>query len=372
LVHAAQHTPFQVTGWAHWLGGLIEQHKTLVLRLADWETRTVEDRLSQRPILGPIYINGLARSGTTILLEILARHPSVGTHQYRDYPMVLLPYWWDRLLRYAETKAAVPQERAHGDRIVITPRSPEAMEETIWMTFFPGLHEPGRSSVLDRSAENPAFEAFYRAHIAKLLLARGADRYVSKANYNITRLAYLQRMFPEARFVLPVRKPESHIASLMRQHRRFTDGLATNPKGREHLCRIGHFEFGPDRQPICAGQSGAAAEITDLWSRGEEIAGWARYWALLYGFVADQLEADSRLRDAVLVLRYEDLCSDPGRTLAELFAHVRLDPPATLVEAYQDQLSAPTYYNTPLSDREAQTIWDETHRTRARFGYPAA
>ncbi len=181
------------------------------------------------------------------------------------------------------------------------------------MTFFPHLHEPGRSSVLDRSVEHPVFEAFYRTHIAKLLLARGADRYVSKANYNITRLAYLQRMFPEARFVLPIRKPESHIGSLMRQHKRFTEGLATNPKGREHLRRIGHFEFGPDRRPVCVGRSNTTAEIADLWSRGEEIAGWARYWAMVYGFVADQFDRDSQLRDAVLVLRYEDLCSDPAR-----------------------------------------------------------
>ncbi len=240
------------------------------------------------------------------------------------------------------------------------------------MTFFPHLHEPGRSSVLDRSVEHPVFEAFYRAHIAKLLLARGADRYVSKANYNITRLAYLQRMFPEARFVLPIRKPESHIGSLMRQHKRFTEGLATNPKGREHLRRIGHFEFGPDRRPVCVGRSNTTAEIADLWSRGEEIAGWARYWAMVYGFVADQLDRDSQLRDAVLVLRYEDLCSDPARALAELFAHVKLDAPTSLVEDYQDQLSAPTYYDVPLSDRQAQTIWDETCRTRVRFGFTTA
>ncbi len=367
----AHTSAFQVTPWAYWLGGLVERHKARVIRLADWETRSIEERLEGQPVRAPIYISGLARAGTTILLEILAQHPAVGTHQYRDYPFVLLPYWWNWFVRYAETKAVVPQERAHGDRIVITPSSPEAMEETIWMAFFPELHNPARSSVLDRGTENQAFEAFYRTNIAKLLLVRGAERYVSKANYNISRLAYLQRMFPDARFIVPIREPMSHVASLMRQHRRFTEGLASNPKGREHLRRIGHFEFGPDRQPIQVGPPGSSTEIAMLWAHGEEVRGWARYWATIYGFVADQLEHEPELRAAVQVVRYEDLCRDPAKTLGDLFAHAELDPPAGLIETYKDRLSAPTYYKAALSDQHLETIREETRHTRSRFGYSA-
>src|SRR3546814_8123113 len=44
----------------------------------------------------PIFIAGLARAGTTILLESLERHPVTVTHRYRDFPMVLTPVFWNR------------------------------------------------------------------------------------------------------------------------------------------------------------------------------------------------------------------------------------------------------------------------------------
>jgi len=365
----AQPNPFQVTGWAHALGGLVERHKPTLLRLAALETRLLDEQLAGRPLRAPVYISGLARAGTTILLEILSRHPAVATHQYRDYPLILVPYWWDRLLRYMETKTAAPRTRAHGDRIQVTQHSPEAMEEAIWMAFFEHLHDQRVSNVLDRSTSNPAFAAFYREHIGKLLLARGAARYVSKANYNVTRFAYLQEVFPDARFVLPVRQPETHLVSLMRQHRRFCEGLADNPKGREHLRRVGHFEFGPERRAINTGPEGRAAGVAELWARGEEVRGWARYWASVHGFLAAQLARDDTLRCAVMVLRYEDLCAEPEATLAALFAHVELEPPAGLIEAYRGKLAAPSYYDQRLTDEEAAIVAEETAEVRRRFGY---
>src|SRR3546814_14155500 len=87
---------------------------------------------------------------------------------------------------------------------MITPDSPEAFEEVLWMAFFPDLHDPTASSVLDERTDNAAFESFYRDHIRKLLRVRGGRRYLSKGNYSVTRLEYLLKVFPDARFILPV------------------------------------------------------------------------------------------------------------------------------------------------------------------------
>lgn len=83
---------FQVTPWVHAVGGMIERHRALVHRLAEAETRVLSDHLSRVEVREPIFIAGLARAGTTILLGILAQHPEVVTHQYRDYPFVHFPY----------------------------------------------------------------------------------------------------------------------------------------------------------------------------------------------------------------------------------------------------------------------------------------
>lgn len=70
--------------------------------------------------------------------------------------------------------------RAHAvlrkDRIEVTHESPEAIAETLWVRFFPHLHDPHRPSVLDRATSNPTFERFYTDHIRKLLWGRGRTR----------------------------------------------------------------------------------------------------------------------------------------------------------------------------------------------------
>jgi hypothetical protein len=267
-----------------------------------------------------------------------------------------------------ETREPAPAERAHGDRILVTPRSPEAMEEAIWRAFFPGPPPPGRGDVLGAEDARPAFARFYRAHAGKLLLARGARRYLAKGNYNVTRIACIRAVFPDARFIVPVRAPAGHVASLLRQHRRFTEGLRDNPRGRAHLRRVGHFEFGPDRRPIDTG-GGGAASVARLWALGEEVRGWARSWALVYAHVADLLERDPALAAIVRIVRYEDFCARPSEELASLLRHALLEPPAGMVEEFAARVSAPDYYQASFGEAELAAIREETAAVAARFGY---
>ena len=67
--------------------------------LENFESSILRDRLDAIEIEQPIYVTGLARSGTTILLELLAGLPSVATHRYRDFPPIWTPYLWDRFLQ---------------------------------------------------------------------------------------------------------------------------------------------------------------------------------------------------------------------------------------------------------------------------------
>src|SRR5690606_23975462 len=109
-------------------------------------------------------------------------------------------------------------------------------------------------------------------------------------NYNLTRLRYLRKLFPDARFIVPIRDPEWHVASLMKQHRLFSAAGAKDEKVRRHLRRSGHFEFGLDRKPVNLGNEAAVAEIAALWRDGKEAAGYAAHWAAIYGHVAEALD----------------------------------------------------------------------------------
>ncbi|MEQ9344851.1 MAG: sulfotransferase [Thalassospira sp.] len=360
---------FHVSGWDHWLSGWIARNPSQWIRLGNFETRMAADSIEKVQVEKPIFIAGLARSGSTILLETLARHEDAATHRYRDYPPVFTPWFWNRFVDLAPGRQNVAVERTHADGINITPESPEAFEEMIWMAFFRHLHDTGESNVLDGQISNPAFEKFYREHIRKLIHVRGGRRYVSKANYLVTRMEYLLSIFPDARFVLPVRDPVWHIASLIKQHALFCLGEQNNPRAVAHMQRVGHYEFGLDRRPINTGDLHATLDIMKLWKNGNEIEGWARYWSNLHHYIADRLIVNKALDKATLVVRYEDLVADPAGKLRTLFDHVDLDDAQPIIDRVAPTIHAPDYYQPKFSTEETAMIHDITGIAAKRFGY---
>lgn len=356
--------------WIDRLGGLVERTAGFWAWLGRLESRVLADELEPIAIDRPIYIAGLARAGSTILLELLATHPDVATHRYRDFPLVYTPVFWSRAFGHIYRPGTAPVERAHRDRLLVTPDSPEALEEVLWMRFFPGRHDPDHSQVLDAATSNPGFERFYRDHIRKILLIRQGRRYLAKGNYNVTRLAYLARLLPDARFLVPVRRPRAQVASLLRQHRLFAQQEREDPRVLRHMRRVGHFEFGLDRRAINTGDATLARSIEALWRDGEEARGLARHWAAVYGFAQRQLAADPALAERVLVVRYEDLCAQGTAMLACVAAHAALDFPPERLAALAARLSAPDYYDPAFTPEEAAAIRDETAAVARGFGYP--
>jgi hypothetical protein len=362
---------FQVARWIDAVGGFVNRRPRLWIALGNLETRLMADEIGATAVDRPIFISGLARAGSTILLEILARHPDVVSHRYQDYPLVFTPYWWNRLLERMPKREVPPAERTHRDGIAVGPTSPEAFEEVLWMAFFPHLHQAPQSEVLGDETSHPDFEAFYREHIRKLVRVRRGRRYLSKGNYNVTRLEYLQKLFPDARFVIPVRDPVWHIASLMKQHALFCKGCDRHPEAVRHLQRVGHFEFGLDRRPINAGDPARLSRVMDAWQRGDEVEGWSLYWAQIYGYLADRLDANPALKDAALVARFEDMCRAPHEILRRALAHCRLDAPSSWLEDQAEVIRFPSYYRPRFAEGDLVTIERHTADVARRFGYPA-
>jgi Sulfotransferase family len=357
----------QVPRSIHMLSTFAERRASLLLRLGRWEASWAADALAGQTIDRPIYVTGLARSGSTILLELLAAHRDVATHQYRDFPMIPIPLWWNSFLDRASRQETQPVERAHKDGIAVTPESPEAMEEVLWMAFFPTCHDPAVSNVLGGQDSAPEFESFYRDHIRKLLLLRNGRRYLAKGNYNVSRLGFLRKLFPDACFVVPVRDPVGHIASLIKQHRLFCAEETRDPQILDHMRRSGHFEFGLDRRPTNFGDTATVQRIQALWQAGREVEGSALYWASVYGFVADLLERDPAVAERTLLIHYDDLCAEPDATLAHLYRHCGLAIDAATRREQAARIAAPTYYKPDLSDDEIGMIRAATDATTARI-----
>lgn len=356
---------FQVEPWLDRLGGIVARWPGLMRRLGDFETRRLATVLEEIKIEAPIFICGIARAGSTILLECLSRHPDTATHHYRDYPGVLAPVVWDHVASRLYPADAVARERAHGDGIAVTADSPEAIEEMLWMTFHPDCHNPAHDNRMAGGDIAPGFTTFYRDHIRKLLWLRGGQRYLSKGNYNLPRIAALQSIFPDARFIVPLRDPVTHVGSLMRQHARFSIAQEQHPPALRYMQRVGHFEFGLDRRPVNLGDSEATAAILRLWQEGREVEGSSLYWAATHHFLADVLEDDAALRAATLLVRHDDLIAAPVAMLERIFAHARLDADPAWITGIASRIRPPRTHASALAE-PAQRIVRELTADAAR------
>lgn len=358
---------FAVPAALDWLGALAHGCRRLGIRLGDLESRVLEHELQAVTITSPIYICGLARSGSTLLHEIVTSHPAVATLRVRDYPFVATPVWWRKAT--ASLPKAAPKERAHQDGILIAADSPDSLEEMVWMAFFPKCHDPATNAVLGSRDDHPTFTTFYRNHLRKVLLAENATRYAAKANYHVARLAFLLRQFPDARFLIAVRDPVSHIASLVRQHQLFSAGQRGNGRALRYMQRSGHFEFGLDRRPINLGNGCRVRLVLDAWERGDEIRGWARYWAMTHDFLADLLESNEAVKRAAMIVRFESMCDTPAETIRTVMEHCRLPEAEPAVARFAPTIRRPNYYSVPFSSADLAVIWQEAGEAAKRWTF---
>jgi hypothetical protein len=344
----------------------------LFVALGNLETKMLRRRLAGQSIDRPVYICGLPRAGTTITLQMLSEHPDVVTHKYADFLMPYMPYVWNQVFpRIPVDAMRKPVPRIHRDRIEVTRDSAEMGEEILWEHFFPFIHDEANYSVLDGTTSNPAFEHFYADHLKKLELVRGRNRYVSKAIMCVVRMQYLRRMFPDARFLLYVRNPIDHIASMIKQDRIWAEIEKSDPRQIEIIELTGHHEFGPHQVMANVGNPDELREIRRLFDAGQWGLSRARYWAYVYGFVAKQLQADPELARRVCIVRYEDLCSDSLPTIDRILQHAGLaaEPFAQTREAYSKKLSFPDYYKPVFSAQELAEITTVTGGVAEYFGY---
>lgn len=338
-------------------------------QLGHWESAWLAPRLQRQKIIQPVFIAGLARSGTTVLLELLARLGPFATHRYRDFPFVLVPYLWNRYLDLVSSPAR-PVERPHKDRIFITRESPEGFEEPVWRAFFPGLRRGPAVATLPKLRHPRGFERFYADHIKKILLLRRGSQYLCKNNYNLTRIPYLADRFPDATFIVPVRHPVAQVLSLVRQHRLFLSYARQDPRVAEWLRAAGHDEFGPQRRPI-AFAAETARQTLEAWRQGDDALGYALQWAAAYRLVASLCDIRREFSQCVVVVRYEDLCQRPRATLDGLVARLKLRP-EELRPVGLDHIAAPTWISGALAPQVCQAVWRETKTVAHHFGYRLA
>lgn len=274
----------------------------------------------------PVFITSIPRAGTTLLLEVLHRFPSMATHTYRDMPFVLAPLLWSRFSSLFHRRAEL-RHRAHGDGMHVGFDSPEAFEEIFWMAFWPGKYSSRSIALWDGDDQINRAREFFINHMKKIIALRRPDRttgcrYLSKNNANIARLDLIHAMFPNAKVLVPIRHPVEHAASLLRQHQNFTQMHASEPFVRRYMADIGHFEFGELRRPI-------AFQSTPELTRRHDPMGmdyWIGYWIAAFEHLLSH-------RDKVVLVSYENTCAGGQGALETICASLNIPTEGMLKEA---------------------------------------
>lgn len=249
-----------------------------------------------------VFVSGLARAGTTALMRRFHASGAYRSLTYRDMPFVLAPNLW-RKLATKNARAAIEEERAHGDGILVDVDSPESLDEVFWR-IFAGPDYIARTHLRPHRPDAATLRKFV-SYVGAILTAQdaGATRYLSKNNNNVLRLAAIREAFPQALILVPFRAPAAQAASLLRQHRQICRLQREDGFVRSYMTWLVHHEFGLDHRPFSFdGRPGAPADEP----APEELDYWLRRWLETYGWLERTAPAD-----AVFVC-YEDLCDDAG------------------------------------------------------------
>jgi hypothetical protein len=250
-----------------------------------------------------VFVSGLARAGTTIIMRRLHETGQFRSLTYRDMPFVLCPNLWERVsARSRRDIAAV--ERAHGDRIMVNVDSPEALDEVFWRVFAgPDYIKPDH---LEPHAADPELIGKFRLYVSCILRSGGGHgagtRYLSKNNNNILRLGSLQAAFPRSVILIPFRDPLQHALSLLNQHLKFSKIQQEDSFARSYMTWLAHHEFGLEHRPFWFDSDQPFRRSTH--SDGS-INYWLEAWIRTYGHLQEHRPANS------LLVCYEDLCSSP-------------------------------------------------------------
>jgi len=292
-----------------------------------------------------VFVSGLARAGTTILMRTFFNTGQFRSLTYRDMPFVLMPGVWKKLSKSFH-KQEEAKERAHGDGILMDFDSPEAFEEVFWRTF------SGDDYIFDNCLQphsvNKELIEQFRLYVRRLI-ASSSKRYLSKNNNNILRIGSIRKAFPDSLIIIPFRDPLQHAISLLNQHQKFCDRHSNEKFSYDYMRWLGHHEFGMTHKPFQF-EKESRSSLTHY--EADNINYWLNLWRNTYYYLLKNAPSDS------IFVCFEDLCESPVETLRCLFESAEL-----LLD--EDRLNET--FNAPAT-KDAEGI-DENLRNQAQGIY---
>ncbi|MBD1157704.1 sulfotransferase [Pelagibacterales bacterium SAG-MED17] len=247
-----------------------------------------------------IFICGLPRSGTSILLNTLYSSDKFACSTYRNMPFILSPNIWSFFSKFI--KKSNYFERAHKDGLKINIDSPEAFEEVFWKIMM--KDEYIKEDKLNEHNLNDDIIEEFDAFKELLCQSKRKNNYISKNNSNILRIGDLSKHYQDAKFIIMYRDPLNQSNSLRKQYINFKKIHKEDSFFIEYMSFLGHFEFGMNYKKYSF-ESEKKFHIEDLGF-------WLEKWCQVYEYLFSKNEKN------ITFLSYENFCKNPRNSLEKI------------------------------------------------------
>jgi hypothetical protein len=275
----------------------------------------------QHPIRKPVLVFGAPRSGTSMLFQALSTHPELWS-LYRESQRVI------------EKNMAAALDARNSDVLRPDDLLPGDAQE-LSRDFFNSV---GNAEAI--GAVSSKLPLILRARLSRLLVvgSNGSKpvtlRIVEKNPQNSFRLEFLERVFPDGRFLYITRGPASNLASLYRGW--------SEPRFRTHRLPAGFVVAGHRGGHWCFGRPPGWQDMN-----GHSLMEICAFQWRAYNEAC--LRDTPRLTAPVLRVRYEDMCTQPREVLNTIAEWAELDPKP--LARFADGLPVVNTWSRPHDDK---------------------
>ena len=266
-----------------------------------------------------VLITGLARSGTTALLNNFHSTGLFASLSYRDMPFLLAPNIWGK----REFFKVKMKNRLHDDNLLIGSESPEALDEFFWKVYLKPSYYSANTLPIQELDDWQVEK--YKKYINLVCHAYSKEFFLSKNNNSVLRLRSIIEHNVFNKIFLLFRNPLDHASSLLKLHIKFSEVQKKDGYVLEYFNFLGHHEFGLNQKPFLLNPE--AHERLKMFSKFE-LNYWLLIWFSYYKYISDNF------LNALIFIDFDSFCLDSKAVMDHLFSEIEISFSAALNKKY--------------------------------------
>ncbi|MCF8229059.1 MAG: sulfotransferase [Bacteroidales bacterium] len=286
-----------------------------------------------------VIISGLARAGTTSLMNDLSRIDDFVSLSYANMPFLMCPNLW---AKFYKPKTNHLKERSHKDGIMIGLNSNEALEEYFFKVKADDSYIQETHLLEYNIKEEDYSDYLDYQNIVKL---DNKKIYLAKNNNFILRYKSMRAFNEDFLMVILYRDPLTHAASLLEKQRYYSSLQKEDAFVLEYMNWLAHHEFGLNQKPFVFSDS-----KDFLNTDKNSINFWLESWINYYRYVLTLQHPNT------ILINYNAYCENPEEVIRTIVKKTGIQTSIPDYQAFKNKRKTDAKASKELLE-EAQEIF---------------